>query len=263
MEFLTDLKSRLSLRSNGGRGSDPEREHWRRLAESEQFLILEIDRTGLILAANEELCRARDADPDEVLGTSLPYLLNVEDRTGFSESLRLTLEGQATTPVLARLLTNTEMDPAVRWSLFGLPDGEGRIGSVLCIGADLTPFLEFSSHREQVSTELTELRESQEQLEVENLALRREVERQRSAAKAARTELASALQAQDDGPIPGLEDHEGPAPTLAQLERRYIMRTLEQTRGRISGKKGAATILGLHPNTLRSRMEKLGVVRMT
>lgn len=134
---------------------------------------------------------------------------------------------------------------------------------MLCLGADITPFQESSSRREQVSTELTELRESQSQMEVEILALRREVERQTSAAKAARTELAAALQAQDDGPIPGLEEHEGAPPTLAQLERRYIMRTLEETRGRISGRKGAATILGLHPNTLRSRMEKLGVVRMT
>jgi formate hydrogenlyase transcriptional activator len=35
---------------------------------------------------------------------------------------------------------------------------------------------------------------------------------------------------------------------------------LEATEGVISGPNGAAKILGLHPNTLRSRMERLGLV---
>ena len=48
-------------------------------------------------------------------------------------------------------------------------------------------------------------------------------------------------------------------PSLAGLERRYILHVLEGTKGRVSGKKGAAAILGLHPNTLRSRMEKHGI----
>jgi len=34
---------------------------------------------------------------------------------------------------------------------------------------------------------------------------------------------------------------------------------LESTAGVIHGPKGAARILKLHPNTLRSRMEKLGI----
>jgi transcriptional regulator with GAF, ATPase, and Fis domain len=36
---------------------------------------------------------------------------------------------------------------------------------------------------------------------------------------------------------------------------------LKQTQGIIDGPKGAARILGLHPNTLRSRMKKIGVSR--
>jgi transcriptional regulator with GAF, ATPase, and Fis domain len=47
--------------------------------------------------------------------------------------------------------------------------------------------------------------------------------------------------------------------TLEQVEERYIRETLDLTRWRISGKKGAAEILGLHPNTLRSKMERLGI----
>jgi formate hydrogenlyase transcriptional activator len=35
---------------------------------------------------------------------------------------------------------------------------------------------------------------------------------------------------------------------------------LEATDGVISGPRGAAKILGLHPNTLRSRMERLGLI---
>jgi formate hydrogenlyase transcriptional activator len=43
------------------------------------------------------------------------------------------------------------------------------------------------------------------------------------------------------------------------MQQRYIRETLEVTGWRISGRKGAAEILGLHPNTLRSKMERLGI----
>jgi formate hydrogenlyase transcriptional activator len=49
--------------------------------------------------------------------------------------------------------------------------------------------------------------------------------------------------------------------TLEEMERRHILAVLEQTGGVIEGPKGAARILDLHPNTLRSRMEKLGIRR--
>ncbi len=47
---------------------------------------------------------------------------------------------------------------------------------------------------------------------------------------------------------------------LEEMERDYILKVLEHTDGKISGSNGAAEILGLHPNTLRSRMEKLKIV---
>jgi PAS domain S-box-containing protein len=47
--------------------------------------------------------------------------------------------------------------------------------------------------------------------------------------------------------------------TLDQVERRYIERVLASTRGKISGTGGAAEVLGLHANTLRYRMKKLGI----
>jgi hypothetical protein len=49
---------------------------------------------------------------------------------------------------------------------------------------------------------------------------------------------------------------------LRDLEREAIERTLEATRGRVSGPHGAARILGLKPTTLHSRMRKLGVRRL-
>ncbi|MGZ4990955.1 MAG: sigma 54-interacting transcriptional regulator [Methylobacter sp.] len=49
--------------------------------------------------------------------------------------------------------------------------------------------------------------------------------------------------------------------TLEAVEREHIMRTLEATNWQISGTKGAAAILGMNPNTLRSRMLKLGISR--
>jgi transcriptional regulator with GAF, ATPase, and Fis domain len=45
------------------------------------------------------------------------------------------------------------------------------------------------------------------------------------------------------------------------MERSHILAVLKQTRWVIEGAKGAAKILDLHPNTLRSRMKKLGIKR--
>jgi formate hydrogenlyase transcriptional activator len=51
----------------------------------------------------------------------------------------------------------------------------------------------------------------------------------------------------------------GDLATLEEVERQHILATLERTGGVIEGPQGAAKILRLHPNTLRSRMEKLGI----
>ncbi len=48
---------------------------------------------------------------------------------------------------------------------------------------------------------------------------------------------------------------------LEAVERRHILAALEQAGWVIEGARGAAKILRLHPNTLRSRMEKLGIRR--
>ena len=50
--------------------------------------------------------------------------------------------------------------------------------------------------------------------------------------------------------------------TLEAVEREHITRTLEATGWQISGVKGAAAILGMNPNTLRSRMLKMGISRL-
>jgi predicted ATPase/transcriptional regulator with GAF, ATPase, and Fis domain len=47
--------------------------------------------------------------------------------------------------------------------------------------------------------------------------------------------------------------------TLEDLERDHILGVLKGTGGVIEGPRGAAGVLGLHPNTLRSRMKKLGI----
>ncbi|MEE8075564.1 MAG: sigma 54-interacting transcriptional regulator, partial [Candidatus Binatia bacterium] len=49
--------------------------------------------------------------------------------------------------------------------------------------------------------------------------------------------------------------------TLEEIERAHIVKTMKETRWVIEGPKGAAKILNLHPNTLRSRMQKLGIKR--
>ena len=56
-------------------------------------------------------------------------------------------------------------------------------------------------------------------------------------------------------------DSPSPLPTLEEVERAHIAAVLQETRGVIEGAKGAAKTLGMHPNTLRHRMEKLGIKR--
>ncbi len=48
---------------------------------------------------------------------------------------------------------------------------------------------------------------------------------------------------------------------LESVERAHVMRVLEQTGWVIEGKKGAASLLGLAPSTLRSRMAQLAIRR--
>jgi transcriptional regulator with GAF, ATPase, and Fis domain len=51
------------------------------------------------------------------------------------------------------------------------------------------------------------------------------------------------------------------ATNLEAVERSHIASVLQQTNWVIDGPRGAAQILGLHPNTLRSRLKKLGISR--
>jgi formate hydrogenlyase transcriptional activator len=72
--------------------------------------------------------------------------------------------------------------------------------------------------------------------------------------------LLPASAGRDEPPTPaaGAPD---PTESLDGVERRHILVTLERVRWVIEGPQGAARILGLHPNTLRSRMERLGIRR--
>jgi formate hydrogenlyase transcriptional activator len=47
--------------------------------------------------------------------------------------------------------------------------------------------------------------------------------------------------------------------SLEDVQRRHILRVLDRTGWVISGPSGAAAVLSLHPNTLRSLMERLGI----
>jgi len=72
--------------------------------------------------------------------------------------------------------------------------------------------------------------------------------------------LAEPLKIEADEKVANREDQlEAPNLTLDEVERRYIVRVLEAVEGQVSGAGGAAEILGLHANTLRYRMKKLGI----
>lgn len=49
--------------------------------------------------------------------------------------------------------------------------------------------------------------------------------------------------------------------TMAEVERMHLLEVLQKCRWIIEGERGAAAVLGLHPNTLRSRLKKLGIQR--
>lgn len=51
----------------------------------------------------------------------------------------------------------------------------------------------------------------------------------------------------------------GKISTLTEMESRHIRQALTLTSGVIAGPRGAAALLDIHPNTLRSRMKKLGI----
>jgi transcriptional regulator with GAF, ATPase, and Fis domain len=49
--------------------------------------------------------------------------------------------------------------------------------------------------------------------------------------------------------------------SLVDVERQHILEVLETANWQVAGPGGAAEVLGLHPNTLRSRLQKLGLAR--
>ena len=69
----------------------------------------------------------------------------------------------------------------------------------------------------------------------------------------------SATECQHPSPTPKLDPNH--FPSLEETERLHILRALEATKWRISGEYGAAQLLGINRSTLRSRMEKLGIIR--
>ena len=56
-------------------------------------------------------------------------------------------------------------------------------------------------------------------------------------------------------------NQELPPTSLESVERQHILAVLQQAKWVIEGPRGAARLLDLHPNTLRSRLKKLGIQR--
>jgi DNA-binding NtrC family response regulator len=62
------------------------------------------------------------------------------------------------------------------------------------------------------------------------------------------------------GPASAVDDRHVKV-TLKEVEKNHILAVLNSTGWRVSGKSGAAKILGLKPTTLEARMKKLGIKR--
>jgi formate hydrogenlyase transcriptional activator len=74
--------------------------------------------------------------------------------------------------------------------------------------------------------------------------------------------LGSGRSVDQEPPPPSIKpEPAGLAEALEETERAHIVAALERASGVIEGPGGAAKMLQMHPNTLRSRMEKLGIKR--
>ena len=62
-------------------------------------------------------------------------------------------------------------------------------------------------------------------------------------------------------PLTGSDEKDSSLKDLAAMEREHILRVLTETGWKIEGANGAASILNLHPSTLRFRIKKLGLKR--
>ncbi len=62
-------------------------------------------------------------------------------------------------------------------------------------------------------------------------------------------------------PLTGSDETDSSLKDMAAMEREHILRVLTETGWKIEGAKGAASILNLHPSTLRFRIKKLGLKR--
>jgi len=63
------------------------------------------------------------------------------------------------------------------------------------------------------------------------------------------------------GPTSSASGSQSRPKTLGEIEREHIAAAIDAAGGKIDGPGGAAELLGLHANTLRSRMEKHGIHR--
>ena len=59
---------------------------------------------------------------------------------------------------------------------------------------------------------------------------------------------------------PGSRGGETPLP-LEEVVREHIEAALRRAGGKIQGPGGAGELLGVHPDTLRKKMKKMGIVR--
>ncbi len=83
----------------------------------------------------------------------------------------------------------------------------------------------------------------------------------KAASAVSATAAASYAYLNPGSPSPPAIPSSTPIATLEDAERQHILRALRQTKWRISGPRGAATVLGMKRTTLQARIRKLGIKR--
>ncbi|NNC90336.1 MAG: hypothetical protein HKN82_17925 [Akkermansiaceae bacterium] len=168
MSFLDRFRQQPDPAGRGAGADRPRDSAWDLLFESPDFLVAEIDRTGIVQAANDEFSRYLGGD---MAGISLPELVETDERGALTHLIGQAFGGVPGGIVVTRLRTGAESPTTIRWAVLPKRNPAGVIGAAIAVGTDVSEFIA-SGSSDLDAYELEVLRRKLAELQEENRALR-------------------------------------------------------------------------------------------